>query len=142
MRHYWTLEEYAVIDPDQVPKMLPSFAKSHPHKYSSLNKAVKELRSAKHELYCLRGITAFIMAVPSLLFILSIVKGEAVKGDEMSLWDVLGYTVFYGVVFLPTFLCGIVSSKCRVDDAKANLEKELNGWDPTLFKALYKMIIQ
>ena len=136
MRHYWTLEEYAVIDPDQVPKMLPKFAKSHPHKYSSLNKAVKELRSAKRELYIGRVVMACYLLVGLVLNIMIIVNGEA-----KSLWDVLVYVglyAFYGSILW----CGIDSYKDLINDAKANLENELNGRDPTLFKALYKMIIQ
>lgn len=133
----WTLEEYAAIVPDEVPKMLPGFAKSHPHKYSSLNKAVKELRSAKRELYGLRVVMAFYLLVGLFLNIMSIVNGEA-----KSLLDVLGYAGLYFFIIPPILWCGIDSYKDLVNDAKANLEKELNGRDPTLFKALYKMIIK
>lgn len=133
----WTLEEYAAIVPEQVTKMLPKFAKSQPHKYSSLNKAVKELRSAKRELYGLRVVMAFYLLAGLVLHI-----GIVVDGEAKSLWDFLGYTGLYFFIIPPILWCGIDSYKDRVNDAKANLEKELNGWDPTLFKALYKMIIK
>lgn len=132
----WKLEEYAAIDPNLVPKMLPKAAEVFPA-YSTLNEAVKELRSAKREFYIGR-LSIVVMSVLVLTsFIMGIVSGEMSQSGLLK-FAILFVSVFLTIAYIMYAM--FVSCKVRIDSARENLEKELSGRNPELFKALFEMI--